>query len=249
MQRQPPHSVSASAAPTTHDRLRVWRADRCVQSNSAGLYLQWIRRFRAYCAHRKLDERAELTLAGAGRFVTWYARHRHLNPRRLGSARTALYALTRVYQVMGLSLPAWRAPRHARPPATALLRAYADHLVRRRGNPEKTANKRLDHIARFLEYLAGHGKTWRAATLIDIDQFALDRSRHRRQHPFLYPLSACYRAHLGRPGRVRDCPGADPARAPSPCVAVGGRAAPAAISAYVRIATQSLRDVSLPVPT
>jgi integrase/recombinase XerD len=177
MQRQPPHSISAIAAPTTNDMLRVWRADRCVQSNSAGLYLQWIRRFRAYCAHRKLDERAELTLAGAGRFVTWYARHRHLNPRRLGGARTALYALTRVYQVMGLSLPAWRAPRHARPPATALLRAYADHLVRCRGNPEKTVNKRLDHIAKFLEYLAGHGKTWRAATLIDIDEFLIACSK------------------------------------------------------------------------
>src|ERR1700674_5807452 len=113
----------AIAAPTTEDLLRVWRADRCVQDSSAGLYLQWIRRFRIYCTQRNLDERTELTLDGARRFTAWYARRRHLDPRRLGGARSALFALTRVYQVMGLSMPAWQAPRRARPPATALLRA------------------------------------------------------------------------------------------------------------------------------
>ena len=173
MRHQPPNPISASTAPTTEDMLRVWRADRCVQSNSAGLYLQWIRRFRAYCTRLKLDERDELTLAGAHRFIAWYARHRHLNPRRLGSARTALYALTRVYQVMGLSLPAWQVRQHVRPPATALLRAYADHLARRRGNPATTVLKKLDHIAKFSEYLAGHGKARRALTLIDIDEFLI----------------------------------------------------------------------------
>src|SRR5260221_855717 len=149
MRRQPPDPISASTAPTTEDMLRVWRADRFVQSNSAGLYLQWIRRFRTYCTRLKLDERDELTLAGAHRFIAWYARHRHLNPRRLGGARAALYALTRVYQVMGLSLPAWQARRHARPPATALLRAYADHLARRCGHPATTVCPKLDHIAKF----------------------------------------------------------------------------------------------------
>jgi integrase/recombinase XerD len=160
------HPIPATAAPTTEDMLRVWRADRCVQSNSAGLYLQWIRRFRAYCAQCQLDERAELTLASAHRFITWYARYRHLNPKQLGGARTALYALTRVYQVMGLSLPAWLPARHARPPATALLRAYADQLARCRGNPERTANKKLDHVTKLGEYLTGRGKTWRAVTLV-----------------------------------------------------------------------------------
>src|SRR5215813_3158205 len=86
-------SIPANAAPTTEDMLRVWRADRCVQDSTAGLYLQWIRCFRAYCAQCNLDERAELTLAGAYRFIAWYARHRHLKPQRLGGARTALYAL------------------------------------------------------------------------------------------------------------------------------------------------------------
>ena len=166
-------SIPANAAPTTEDMLRVWRADHCVQDSSAGLYLQWIRRFRAYCAQRNLDERAELTLAGAHRFIAWYARHRDLKPQRLGGARTALYALSRVYHVMGLRLPIWQDPRRARPPATALLRAYADHLARRRGNPEVTVRGKLRHIGKFSEHLARHGKTWRTMTLTDIDEFLI----------------------------------------------------------------------------
>jgi len=91
--------------------LRVWRADHCVQEQSAAVYLQWIRRFRAYCAQLALDERAELTRAGAQRFIVWYARRRHLDAQRLRLARTALYALSRVYQVLGQSPPGWQAPQ------------------------------------------------------------------------------------------------------------------------------------------
>ena len=166
-------SILANAAPTTEDMLRVWRADRCVQDSTAGLYLQWIRCFRAYCAQCNLDECAELTLAGAYRFIAWYARHRHLKPQRLGGARTALYALSRVYHVMGLRLPAWQDPRRVRPPATALLRAYADHLAHRRGNPEATVRRKLHHIGKLSEHLARRRKTWRTMTLTDIDEFLI----------------------------------------------------------------------------
>ena len=89
MQRKPSDPMPETVVPTTTDILRVWRADRCVQDSSAGLYLQWIRRFRGYCAQRKLDERAELTLDSARRFIVWYARRRQLDTRRLSGARTA----------------------------------------------------------------------------------------------------------------------------------------------------------------
>jgi site-specific recombinase XerD len=163
--------------PTTTDMLRVWRADRCVQDSSASLYLQWVRRFRAYCAQRKLDERAELTLSGVRRFTAWYAHRRHLDRCHLSSARTALYALSRVYQVMGLKLPAWQPTQRPRSPSTALLRAYADHLARQRGNPEATVRKRLDQVGMMQEHLTRHGKTWRTMTLLDIDEFLIEFSR------------------------------------------------------------------------
>jgi integrase/recombinase XerD len=177
MRHKPLGSIPATAAPTTKDMLLVWRADHCVQDSSAGVYFQWIKRFRAYCSQRNLDERTALTLAGARRFVAWYARHRHLQPQRLRGACTALYALSRVYHVMGLSLPAWQSPPRAQTPATALLRAYADHLARCCGNREVTARLKLHHIEKLLDYLARRGKTWRTMTLTDIDEFLIACSR------------------------------------------------------------------------
>lgn len=153
---------------------RVWRGDRCVQDSSTGTYLSWIRRFRAYCQLHELDERPELTLDGARRFIGWYARQRHLDPRRLSSARTAVHALSRVYAVMGQEPPAWKAGRRARPPAMALLQAFADHILRHRGNPEVTVRKRLDHAGKLLEHLAQHGKTWETMTLSDLDAFLIE---------------------------------------------------------------------------
>jgi len=163
----------AEALPGPEDMLRVWRADRCVQDSSAGLYLQWIRRFRAYCARQGLDERTELTLSGAWRFIKHYAQLRCLDPHRLGGARTALYALSRVYQVMGLAPPLWQPPVLAQPPGTKLLREYADHLRRRRGNPEVTVHKKLAHIEKLSDHLAGSGKAWNTMALADIDAFLI----------------------------------------------------------------------------
>ncbi len=177
MQRESIAKTPEVVVPTIRDMRRAWRADRCVQDSSAGLYVQWITRFRAYCAKRRLDERAELTLEGARRFVAWYARRRHLDPRRLGGARTALYALSRVYNVMGLSPPIWRAAARVRAPVSALLRAYADHLARHRGNPEVTVHKRLDHVGKLLGHLVGVGKTWRTMRLPDIDEFLIGCSQ------------------------------------------------------------------------
>src|SRR5271165_7504174 len=164
---------AAEVSPAVPDILRVWRADRCVQASSAGVYLQWIKRFRTYCARHGLDERAELTLSGAQRFIASHARRRGLDARRLGGARTAIYALIRVYQVMGLNLPAWQPPQPVPPPATTLLRAYADYLVRHRGNPVRTVHKKLAHIGKLSDYLAGHGKTCGMMALTDIDAFLI----------------------------------------------------------------------------
>jgi site-specific recombinase XerD len=173
MRRKLTDPMRATVVPTIADMLRAWRADRCVQGSTAAVYLQWIRRFRAYCAQRGLEEPAELTLEGARRFIASYARRRHLDPSNLSGARTALYALSRVYQVMGLSLPTWQAPQRVRPPATTLLRAYADHLARHRGSPEVTVHKKLDHVGKVLDHLVQQGKTWRSMTLLDIDEFLI----------------------------------------------------------------------------
>jgi site-specific recombinase XerD len=168
--------VSAISTPSTEDILRVWRAGRSIQESSANVYLQWIRRFRIYCAQRQLEEARELTLKGVRRFTRWYSRRRQRRLSSVANARSALYALSRVYQVMGLSVPTWRVEKR-QPPATALLRAFAEHLTRHRGNPDQTVKGKLDHIAKFLAYLALHGKSWRALSLPTIDAYLIEASR------------------------------------------------------------------------
>jgi integrase/recombinase XerD len=156
------------------DMFRVWGADRCVQDASARHYIRWIKWFRFYAARHGLDERAELTVEGARRFALWYARHRHIASKQVDKARTALHALSRVYRMMGLNPPTWHVPQPPSPPASALLQEYADHLTRHRGNPVVTVKKRLDHVGRLLEHLAGNGKTWRTMVLTDIDEFLME---------------------------------------------------------------------------
>jgi site-specific recombinase XerD len=54
-----------------------------------------------------------------------------------------------------------------------LLREYADHLARQRGNPETTVHKKLAHIGKFSEHLAASDKAWATLALTDIDAFLI----------------------------------------------------------------------------
>lgn len=154
--------------------LRVWRADRCVQDASARNYIRWIKWFRFYVDCLGLEERAELTQEGACRFAKWYSQRRRIDYKQMARAQTALHALNRVYQVMGLLPPKWSAPRPPVRPASALLQEYADYLARHRGSPPVTVQKRLTHVGRLLEHLADRDKTLSAMGLADIDDFLVD---------------------------------------------------------------------------
>lgn len=158
--------------------LRVWNEDRCLQLDSIHVYLLWIKRFRDYCIRCGFDEQAELTLAGTRRFIAWYARRRHLGTSHFKSARSALHALSHVYQVMGHTQPVWQRQADSKSPTSRLLREYADHLTRHRGNPKVTVDKRLAQIERLLAHLRRHRKTWRTMSLHDIDEFLVEFS-HR----------------------------------------------------------------------
>ncbi|MHB8354576.1 MAG: tyrosine-type recombinase/integrase [Burkholderiales bacterium] len=142
-------------------------------------YLEWIARFRIYCTQRHLTERRELTWVGGRRFIRSYARRRHLDAHSsCVDANKALYALTRVYQVLGRELPRWKEATPARPPAMPLLRAYAAYLVQYRGNPQVTVHKKLKHAGQLLGYLRKQGLGWRAMKLTDIDGFLIESARH-----------------------------------------------------------------------
>jgi integrase/recombinase XerD len=194
MRRQQPPPMPETAVPTAEDMLRIWHADRCVQDPSARHYLRWIKWFRFYVARHGLDERTELTLEGAHRFALWYVQHRHLNPKRLDNkARTALHALSRVYQMMELNPPTWHVPRPPSPPASRVLQEYADHLLHHRGNPAATVQKKLDHVERLLEHLAENSKTWLTMGLVDIDNFLMKCAR-RLSHSTVADIAGCVRS-------------------------------------------------------
>lgn len=150
---------------------RVWHADRCVQDASGRHYVRWIKWFRFYVDRLGLEERAELTREGACRFAEWYGRHRRVDQEQTSKAQSALHALNRVCQVMGLQPPRWSVPVPPGPPASALLQEYSEHLARQRGSPPVTVQKRLAHIGRLLDHLAGRDKTWATMALTDLDDF------------------------------------------------------------------------------
>jgi len=74
---------------------------------------------------------------------------------------------------MGRDPPAWQLPKPIPLPATMLLREYADHLARHRGNPETTVRKKLAHIGKFSEHLAASDTAWATLALTDIDAFLI----------------------------------------------------------------------------
>lgn len=170
--------MPATAIPTVDDMFGVWRADRCVQDASARNYVRWIKWFRFYLDRLGLEEQAELTREGACRFAEWYGQHRRVDHKQMARARTALHALNRVYQVMGLQPPRWSDPLPPVRSVSALLQEYADHLARHRGSPPVTVQKRLTHVGRLLDHLAGHGKTWSTMGLADIDDFLVGLAQH-----------------------------------------------------------------------
>lgn len=164
---------SPESAPTAQCILRAWRADRSIGKSSARHYLRWIARFRHYCGELRLSEIGELTHAGVTRFKVWYAQSRNMDTTQLGLAGSSMRALRRVYEVMDLPMPPWRPVERRPPPASAVLRDYAAHLLQHRGNPEVTVKKKLDHIGKLLLHLTAAGKSWRQMRLPDIDAFLI----------------------------------------------------------------------------
>ena len=178
----PPKSISQlDSEPTFHDVVRVWRDNHCLRTSSIRQYLPWIRRFKAYCHDRGVEETPQLTRAGATAFAKWYARRRGIDRDIVVHiARCALRAWSLALGAMNASLPEWESPRcHPLPPR--LLREFAEHLRQHRGSPEGTIGKRIDHITRFLEFLRARGHRPQRVQLRDVDAFVIScRSQYAR---------------------------------------------------------------------
>lgn len=178
-----------------------------MNDRSAIVYMQRIKLFRAYCDECGLEEREQLTLKRVSRFITWYAHRQNLDPHSLGTFRSALRSLGRVYHIMGLSPPAWNVPEDKKIPRSLLFADYADYLFRCRGNPGVTIDKKLYHIGKIEDYLTQAGKSWQSVGLTDIDAFLIDcAGRYARSTVSDIACSLrCFSRFLHSSGRISVC--------------------------------------------
>ena len=155
--------------------VRIWRENHCLRSSSIRQYLLWVRRFKLYCRAQALEESSQLTLADVGTFATWYANNRGIDrTAAFEGARSALRAWALALAVLGYPVPRWEPAPDPKSPPRPLLEAFADHLVRHRGNPAVTRKKKVAHIAALLDHLRARRRRVAQLTLADIDDFILD---------------------------------------------------------------------------
>jgi integrase/recombinase XerD len=160
--------------------VEVWRRGHLSWS-TIQVYLQWARRFRAYCDQRKLIEVDQLSLAGALRFARTYAGPR-LNGRRSArssrdSARNAIHAWACALGSLGANMPKWRYERAA-PLLPPLLNEYCGYRRVHNGVAESTLKRDIDTAQQFLQHLRRRRRTPDRAALLDIDGFIEKAAGH-----------------------------------------------------------------------
>jgi integrase/recombinase XerD len=151
---------------------RLWKKNR-ISPGSIVIYLQWVRRFRAYCQRRHLEETSQLTLEGLRRFL-----HAYVGPRRKGPvaaptghvAQNALQAWAWALRALRIPVPQWRAPR-APAKLTPLLAAYCRYRRSHCGIAEATLQRDIETAKAFLARLPGGSNSASQARVVDIDRF------------------------------------------------------------------------------
>lgn len=163
---------------------RVWRANRSLSAASLRAYGYWVHRFAAYCDVHGLEQRAELTQAGAARFARWWcSRGSHRNGQFAGTlarSHSALRALAYALSTVGERLPAWRARRPAPAPDPEWV-PFADYLRAVRGSPPATIHKKITQLTAFRQFRRRRGSAARPIRLADVDAYIVAcRRRYAR---------------------------------------------------------------------
>jgi integrase/recombinase XerD len=152
--------------------VELWRKGRLTPGTII-IYLQWVRRFRKYCAKRRLLETEQLTTVGVGRFTHAYAgprlRGRQSSKESRNLARNALHAWACALSALGTPLPAWR-DKHA-PALAPLLKEYCHYRRAHNGVSERTLVRDVETARGFLGQMRRAKKTIARAALTDVDAF------------------------------------------------------------------------------
>lgn len=113
-----------------------------------------------------------MTHQAVRRFATQYARDRKRNAHDVqASAVSALHAWAWACKALGVAVPNWQLPPPIRLIPSLVMREFAEHLRKERGNPEVSINKKLTHVAMLSRYLQERRRAWRNIELGVIDDF------------------------------------------------------------------------------
>ena len=149
-----------------------WRRGSLSPATIAN-YLQWLRRFRAYCASQGLIDTEHLTASGVRGFLRFYRgprlrRQRHTNSIH-AAAHHALHAWACALRALGTSLPPWREfTPESLPP---LLQEYRAYRRVNQGVADSTLHRDLLTARKFLRVLQRRRKLLENAALTDVDAF------------------------------------------------------------------------------
>lgn len=160
--------------------VELWRRGH-LSSSTICVYLAWVRRFRAYCGQKQLDETDQLSLTGVMRFTRFSVRPRLGRKQRARrtceSARHALHAWSCALRILGETVPAWRKPRE-KPKLNPLLSEYAEYRRAHNGVAESTLVRDLDIAQQFLIHLRERRRRVVQTRLVDIDVFMVKQANH-----------------------------------------------------------------------
>lgn len=150
-----------------------WRKGH-LSSGTIVIYLQWVRRFQAYCKRRRIVESEHLTAAGVRSFSHFYRgprlKRRVSAKNSRGVAWNALHAWACALHSLGMQLPPWRDKRapQSLPP---VLSEYCQYRRAHNGISERTLVRDIETAQSFVEQLRCRNKSLQRATLADVDVF------------------------------------------------------------------------------
>lgn len=145
-----------------------------LHSGTIQIYLQWVRRFLAFCAKHELDDVEQLTREGVRGFVRRYAGPRLGNrvsaPSSRDVAHNALHAWSCALRALGVAMPPWRVKSEA-PSLPPLLEEYRQFRKAHCGVSDGTLRRDIDTAGTFLALLRSRRRSITKTRLKDVDVF------------------------------------------------------------------------------
>jgi integrase/recombinase XerD len=151
----------------------LWRNGH-LAPGTIRIYLYWVRRFRVFCARRKLDDVEQLNREGARCFLRQYVGPRLGNrvsaPSSGQVAHNALHAWSCALRGLGAAPPPWRIKRKA-PALPSLLEEYQRYREAHCGVSPGTIRRDIDTASAFLALLRSRKRSIERSSLKDVDVF------------------------------------------------------------------------------